>query len=80
MKKKSSSTGKPPSGAFPPTNWTRFWLLCSTARPLLPQNYREGFARGPRRCNGRMYLNADRAVQAAERGEKVLLVSQRNVA
>ena len=34
----------------------------------------KGLPAGPGAATGRMYLNADRAVQAAERGEKVLLV------
>ncbi|HKT47744.1 MAG TPA: pyruvate, phosphate dikinase [Candidatus Acidoferrales bacterium] len=34
----------------------------------------KGLPAGPGAAAGRMYLNADRAVQAAERGEKVLLV------
>jgi len=33
-----------------------------------------GLPAGPGAATGRMYLNADRAVQAAEKGEKVLLV------
>ena len=34
----------------------------------------KGLPAGPGAATGRMYLNADRAAQAAERGEKVLLV------
>jgi pyruvate,orthophosphate dikinase len=34
----------------------------------------KGLPAGPGAATGRLYLNADRAVQAAERGEKVLLV------
>src|SRR5207302_7327411 len=34
----------------------------------------KGLPAGPGAATGRMYMNADRAVQAAERGEKVLLV------
>ncbi len=34
----------------------------------------KGLPAGPGAATGRMYLNADRAVQAAEKGEKVLLV------
>ncbi len=34
----------------------------------------KGLPAGPGAASGRMYLNADRAVQAAEKGEKVLLV------
>src|SRR6201987_3275236 len=34
----------------------------------------KGLPAGPGAAAGRMYLNADRAVQAAEKGEKVLLV------
>lgn len=41
----------------------------ASAKPIA-----KGLPAGPGAATGRIYLNADRAVQAAERGEKVLLV------
>ena len=68
-------TGRRPSSATRPTNWTSSWPRSSRPRPRRPPRcIARGLPAGPGAGSGKVYLNAERAVEAAEKGEKVLLV------
>ena len=58
-----------------PTSSTSCSRRCSTRRGRRrPKAIATGLPAGPGAASGQIYLNADRAVAAAEKGEKVLLV------